>query len=445
MVTIKGLVFVVLGAVIAVIPVAAPADAQGACVSPPEGLIGYAPSVTGHAVTVDLQGDYAYVAEFSGVFQVFDVSDPCNPVRLPGHVTTSPVEIGDVDVHGNRAYLANDTNGLAVYDITDPASPTFVASRRDGTYLHDVHFDGAQYLYGGYIYSGGAEFVIYDVAASPIQLMSTYDVIGTRHAIHLDVVGTRAYVYSANGVPSLEILDVSDRVNPVQLGSLTHDYDTYGHFGRMEVRGDFAYVATAPSSVDGGLLIIDVSNETAPVVKGFASVPDAATVPWRGPGLDVDGDRAYLATTSGLRVFDVSDPAAPTEVKSYPYPASFLPSVGGDVVVRDYQAYVTSWKAGAGGLAVYQVLNVDAAIDQVADDVDALPGLDRGQRNSLLAKLSAALRQHSRGNSVASGNMLEAFLHETEALVKAGVLADADAAPIIAAVEEAIDAIGKGY
>ena len=103
------------------------------CQSQPVGLLGYALSVDGSALAIDVQGDYAYVGDWGYRFQVFDVSNPCNPTRLYGDVETTQ-EIADLVVHGDYAYLANDRNGLVVYDISNPNLPSHVQSRNDGTY-----------------------------------------------------------------------------------------------------------------------------------------------------------------------------------------------------------------------------------------------------------------------------------------------------------------------
>ena len=64
--------------------------------------------------------------------------------------------------------------------------------------------------------------------------------------------------------------------------------------------------------------------------------------------------------------------------------------------------------------------------------IEGLPGLNRGQLNSLLAKVRAAEGSFARGNARAAANQLEALVHELNAMVRSGRLDPALASPIVA-------------
>lgn len=166
------------------------------------------------------------------------------------------------------------------------------------------------------------------------------------------VVGGHAYV--ANRVAGLEVLDVRDPRRPVSLAHLPTGSDVMGVF----VRGEFAVLAEATladghsvlPSVGEGLRLIHVANHTEPRVLGRYAGPNgdyalpagveipavarmgrvvyedrgalAATPAWHSAhrivgwglaGFHLVGDRLYTASgRKGLRIFDVSDPSAPT-------------------------------------------------------------------------------------------------------------------------------------
>jgi hypothetical protein len=85
-------------------------------------------------------------------------------------------------------------------------------------------------------------------------------------------------------------------------------YDTPGSALGVAVAGAYAYVADRFD----GLRVIDVSNPAAPFEVGFYDTPGAAS------GVAVAGAYAYVADEfRGLRVVDVSNPAAPVEVGFY--------------------------------------------------------------------------------------------------------------------------------
>lgn len=95
--------------------------------------------------------------------------------------------------------------------------------------------------------------------------------------------------------------------------SETGFFNTPGTSEAVSVSGDYAYVA------DGylGLRIIDVSDPAAPTETGFYNTSGYAY------DVAVSGDYAYVADGSkGLRVINVSSPASPSESGFYDTPGS---------------------------------------------------------------------------------------------------------------------------
>ena len=93
---------------------------------------------------------------------------------------------------------------------------------------------------------------------------------------------------------------------PIQAGF----YDTPGQAYGVAVAGGYAYLIDSPY----GLRIIDVSDPAAPAEAGFCDTPGTL---W-ATGVTAAGSYAYIADTAhGLRIVDVSDPAAPFEAGSY--------------------------------------------------------------------------------------------------------------------------------
>lgn len=89
------------------------------------------------------------------------------------------------------------------------------------------------------------------------------------------------------------------------------------------------------------------------------------------------------------------------------------------------------------------VEQIDFVVDEVrnAVSVGALPA---GPAEGLLAKLDAATRQIERGNSDGAVNLLEAFIHQVEALVQGGSVSAADAQRLIEAARRAIAQLSGG-
>ncbi|WP_161470997.1 LVIVD repeat-containing protein [Tropicimonas marinistellae] len=340
------------------------------------GLIGWTPVSPGAAVSVDLADGYAFVADMGGVLDVFDISDPTAPTVV-GSYSQPGQELIGVDVVGDYAYLAWDYYGLVRVDISDPTNPTYAGTQKDGTYANSFDSDDGVYGYVSYGYTYGSELKVYDLASFPSAPVASYNAVGNRHAGSVDVVGDRLYMAATNGGPYFEIVDVSNPLAPVQVAYLPTPQASYGTWsGEIEVAGDYAYWARGalPSQgLTGGLLTIGIGDENNPYVADFDSIPDAGIVALPGgggsSGLDVVGDRLYMASTSGLYIYDLSDPADPALLinpnvdTDFALPGAFLPSRGGDVEVDNGFAYVTAFEMGnAGGLAVYDVAD-DIACD----------------------------------------------------------------------------------
>ena len=105
---------------------------------------------------------------------------------------------------------------------------------------------------------------------------------------------------------------------------------------------DFAHVVT-----DVGLSVVDITQRTAPVVRGSVNLGG------RGFGLDRQGSLVFVASErAGLKVVDVSDPDEPVVVGSRPIPGSggardvavkADADAGGGAVALGGVVYVASW------------------------------------------------------------------------------------------------------
>jgi Ca2+-binding RTX toxin-like protein len=158
---------------------------------------------SGYAISVQVVGNYAYVADRDSGLQIIDISNPTTPT-LKGNYDTSGYAYG-VQVVGNYAYVADDYSGLQIIDISNPTTPT---------------------------------------------LKGNYDT--SSFALGVQVVGNYAYV--ADYYSGLQIIDISNPTTPTLKGN----YDTSGYAYGVQVVGNYAYVADYYS----GLQIIDVSEFT---------------------------------------------------------------------------------------------------------------------------------------------------------------------------------------
>ena len=137
--------------------------------------------------------------------------------------------------------------------------------------------------------------------------------------------GTTAYLAAGN----LQLIDVSNPASLHVVGTAAT-----GNASDVMVNGTMAYVANGGA----GLTVVDVSNPSAPVIKGSADTPGNA---W---AVAVSGSLACVAdVASGLQVIDVSHPMTPRILGSVDTPGNAM-----DVAVSGSLAYVTDDDPGAG-------------------------------------------------------------------------------------------------
>jgi hypothetical protein len=99
---------------------------------------------------------------------------------------------------------------------------------------------------------------------------------------------------------------------------------------------------------------------------------------------------------------------------------------------------------GASGQATARVLvqTPQQALAAIAARVQGITTLNAGQKNSLTAKLQAAIDAIGRGNTTAANNQLNAFLNEVQADAGAGKLSSTDAADLRTAIHAVQAALG---
>ncbi len=251
-------------------------------------------------------------------------------VEIAGHFGGYLATVA-VPENGSTVYVG-EGSGFIALDISNPSRIRHAASLPfpDGGDVNGIALVGSvAYLANG----TGLQIVDISDGLHPVPLGS-YKTPGTANAVQ--IVETTAYI--ADGWDGgLQIIDVSDPANPVRLGS----YDTPKNALGVAVADRVAYIADAA----GGLQVIDVTNPRKPALLKAYTPPAAATL-----AISVAARKAYLACgTTGIVVLDVTDPRKPAQLTIYDTPGSVS-----DVKVIGETAYVAD---GSTGLLVLNVSN----------------------------------------------------------------------------------------
>ncbi len=234
-------------------------------------------------------------------------------VALESTIPHQPCTTGDVWAMGNYMLIARRYDGFAVVDISDPNNPVSNTIRPPGypasTYSYgigDVKSDG-RYIYATDEATGRGGF-IYDTVPDPMNptLVSTWDRAGVFSCHNCFVDGNTLYAQE-------DIIDITDKANPRWLARLP----TSGLLHDIIVLDNRAYV----SNWSSGIQIYDVSNPRLPFRIGSATYPNAGT-----HNMWPSEDRQYLYTTDEntvggvggyVRVWDISNLSAIQQVGQF--------------------------------------------------------------------------------------------------------------------------------
>lgn len=247
--------------------------------------------LAGDGMRIDIQGTYAYVADYWGGLKVVDISQPENLLFTGEYL--SLFTIAAVAVWGSYAYLIDGDFGLIIVDVSDPSLPSLVE-----LYGLEEANDVCVFDTCAVIADGRDGLLILDVSdpTDPV-LIGTYESSEFGHVCYFD-----GLLYATEGIGDFCVFDVADPANPVLMGSL-------GGFSSVSdicIEGNYAYVSYNTGIVNQGLQIVDISDGSNPYRICDFEMPDVYS-----SGVQVRDGRAYVSQSRGLRVLDVSDPSQP--------------------------------------------------------------------------------------------------------------------------------------
>lgn len=269
-----------------------PSWVDGECAATPGGI---------RAVVIS--NGTAFAAEDEGGLAVFDVRPPgtCALITLKETLAQTSRKVA---IAGDHAYLVEDwPHGLRVLDVREPGRPLLNGVSPLPGSARDVAVSGPT----AYVLDGTWRVLrVFDVSdpSSPLEVGSL-EVGGD--SIH--VAEPFAYVSwpqaDGHSLGDMCVIDVSSPAAPVVLGCL----EGGGALRGMAVSGEYAYLAMDhPDDEKVGLHVIDLSEPSAPVERGFCHLPDVGSIA-------LSGHYAYVAAReAGLRIVDVSNPHRPVEV-----------------------------------------------------------------------------------------------------------------------------------
>ena len=264
---------------------------------------------------VDLNGNEHALVGCANGFSYVDVSNPSNPQEV-FFISGSNSVWRDLKTWGKYAYVTTEAeDGLLIVDLTDLSGQTYTYWTDQFMRAHNIYIDenGFAYIFGSQ--DGPTDgAIILDLNDDPMNP----SVAGLFDAYYLHDGMVRgdtlwgAAVYE--GV--LTAVDVSDKANPVILGSSPTSCN-FTH--NAWVSDDGNYVFTTDEQSDCNVGAYDVSNisdiQEIDLIQSWNNDNGFPVIPHN---THVLGD--YLVTsyyTSGVTVIDASDPFNMNEIAYY--------------------------------------------------------------------------------------------------------------------------------
>jgi hypothetical protein len=285
--------------------------------------LGWIESVTG-------SGPVVYATGFLNGTVALDIADPAAPIMLG---SVSHVGFGSGNAENNGiVFVADGSPGLVVMDFADPANPVLLATITSLGPIADVAFVGDTLLAVAAPLGNPSSLLTLDVSdpAAPVVLsqMNAPDWEG----VNIYMVADRLVVPHAD--EGLAFFDMTDPVNPVLLGEM----DQSGQTWAVTITGDL--VISVRHEFNGislfFLSIIDFADPANPVLVSEDIFLDGAS------DLQVFGDHLLYTEFEKLRLFDLSNPAAPEPVGE----VAFSGNTGGAIAPVGSFALIAQGEAG---------------------------------------------------------------------------------------------------
>jgi len=229
---------------------------------------------------VKIYKNYAITISEYSPGQIFDISDPSNPVKVADILNIT----GDATngahncmVDGDYLYVVgnHDIGGLEIWDISTPSSPVSVGTHQP-FYYHDVDIYNDTLIAAG-IYGDGLNLLDITNKTSPSFITTfNYSSSGAHNCEFIQGMDYVAIGDEIGGGPHTRIFDLQNLVSITKVADIEPDPAQPTH--NCYVRNDTLFIAHYAM----GLRMYDVSDPTNPVDAGYYDTYPAPVVGYVG-------------------------------------------------------------------------------------------------------------------------------------------------------------------
>ncbi len=372
-------------------------------------LIGFLDLQQNPGTTSDVwaHGNFAYVGGFGGgtTVKVVDISDPTDP-RLVTELTTpdgsSPQDVKVARINtkffrGDLLAVANDFGnapppfgGIQLWDVTDPLNPVQLSAPRIAP-IHNLFL----------FQKGNRAFVLLvsgflEVASNPpsifapffAQHMGDFVIVEVTDPANPQVIadwgaGKDGGFPFGFPFPIPPIGFPANCLDPLVCRGASAS--VFCHDVWVNTQGTVAYL----SYWDLGLILLDISDPTNPTFIGRGIEPPTfgsdegnlhVAVPAQGGNLVVVGDEDFAPGPWGfLRVFDSSDPSSPEQIGAFATPGALgsgpATATMHNIIVRGSRAYLSWYFEGISIVDISQPSRPREIASFIPNPAETSPGL----------------------------------------------------------------------
>ena len=250
---------------------------------------------------IGVYGSYVFIKEESGKLDIIDISSPSTP-RLIGTLDNSAGYLPQlISVSGKYAYTWNGW-GLSIVDVTDPLHPVLAGKYKD---------EGVSSMYGKeFLVSGDYAYERINQSIKIIDMSTkTYPVLASNYKTGFELgiykISVKDnYLYAlgtSNDGDYLEIIDVSNKSNPILRGSLKLSSNVY----KMFIEEDYLVYFTEKS-----IGMIDTHMKWEPYETGIISNEETIT------DLVLMNDTVYVTDQFNFKIISIQDKRKPVLLSS---------------------------------------------------------------------------------------------------------------------------------
>lgn len=252
--------------------------------------------------------------EFDAYLQVFDMSNPTNPVEV-GYLNLGEY-YADMHLAGNYAYLRGDK--LKIIDISNPAAPVIAGPDSANITFNDIFVSGNKaYITDNNTSTNSGRLQVLDISSKQAPIKLGEYVWSSNESIPANYFYSKVFVqddfaYIVDRSNRFRIVNISNPVSPQSTGS----YASTGMptASKILLAGNYAYLLQNITTYSSKLLIYDNSNPFAPIWKSTLQFNKYLD------GIYISGNYAYINHQYGFFTVNITNPSAPVQASDFVAP-----------------------------------------------------------------------------------------------------------------------------